>query len=132
MDTYIDSSDYIKSPKPDGYRGVHLIVHPGFKNPKYAPWNARRVEIQIRTQLQHTWATAVETVDMFYGQNLKIGGGDSKWRRFFALCSTVFALEEHTPIVPGTSGNEEQVAAEILTLSRDLDPFRKMEGGKLR
>lgn len=130
MASYIDSSDYINSPKQDGYRGVHLIVHPRFKNPKYTPFNARRIEIQIRTQLQHTWATTVESVDMFYGQSLKIGGGDSKWRRFFALCSTVFALEERTPIVPGTPGNKERVAAEILRLTRELDPFRIMEGWK--
>jgi len=128
---YVGSSDYIGSPKPDGYRGVHLIVHPVFKNPRYAIWNTRRIEIQIRTRLQHAWATTVESVDMFNSENLKVGRGDPKWRRFFALCSSVIALQEEAPIVPDTSRNEKELAREISQLATDLDPFLKMQGWKV-
>lgn len=100
--SYVDSLDYIKSPKPDGYRGIHVIVRPEFSDPKYSGRNSHRIEIQLRTSLQHAWATTVESVDMFHSQSIKTGGGDLKWRRFFALCSTVIAIGERSMIIPGT------------------------------
>jgi ppGpp synthetase/RelA/SpoT-type nucleotidyltranferase len=63
--------DYIQRPKPDGYRSVHLIFR--FRSPisKRAVFNGQRIEIQIRSKLQHIWATAVETAQVFTGQALK-------------------------------------------------------------
>ena len=43
--------DHIATPKPSGYRGLHLI----------ARRDGRLVEVQLRTGLQHVWAQAVET-----------------------------------------------------------------------
>jgi ppGpp synthetase/RelA/SpoT-type nucleotidyltranferase len=40
-----------------------------------SPWNRLWIEIQLRTSLQHAWATAVETVDAFTNENLKFGAG---------------------------------------------------------
>lgn len=54
-------SDYIENPKPSGYRGKHFI----FKK------DGMFVEIQLRTNLQHLWATSVETTDTFRGASLK-------------------------------------------------------------
>ena len=62
------------------------------------------IEVRIRTHLQHAWATAVEIVDTFTGQSLKsalkTNIGDKDWRRFFALASNMFAIEEVSPQVP--------------------------------
>jgi hypothetical protein len=47
-------------------------------------------EIQLRSRLQHAWATTVETVDTFTRQAIKTGGGKAEWRRFFFADTEVF------------------------------------------
>jgi len=107
--------DYIKNPKPDGYRSVHLIYR--FYSPSHEKkhFNGQRIEIQIRSKLQHTWATAVETAQVFTGQALKskVKRATDDWLRFFALTSTAFALREESPIVPGTPANREDLILEL-------------------
>src|SRR5258707_229127 len=66
-----DAFDYIKRPKPEGYRSVHLIFRFQSPSPEKKTFNGQRIEIQIRSKLQHAWATAVETAQLFTGQALK-------------------------------------------------------------
>lgn len=66
-----------------------------------AEFNGLRIEIQIRSRLQHAWATAIETIDTFTNQAIKSGLGDPEWRNFFALCSSAIAAEEKSAAVPG-------------------------------
>jgi len=40
------------------------------------------IEIQIRSKLQHIWATAVETVGFFTGQAIKSNEGEKEWNDF--------------------------------------------------
>ena len=68
------SKNYLDSPKPDGYRGVHLIYR--YQNPIATEYNGLSLELQLRTHLQHAWATAVETMGTFLGQALKSGQGE--------------------------------------------------------
>jgi ppGpp synthetase/RelA/SpoT-type nucleotidyltranferase len=50
---------YIDHPKPEGYRSHHISIK--FTGPdEEEAYNRQRIEIQIRTRLQHAWATAVE------------------------------------------------------------------------
>ncbi|MFH1447171.1 MAG: RelA/SpoT domain-containing protein, partial [Chloroflexota bacterium] len=51
--------DYIKEPKSDGYRSVHLVFK--YKNDRAHEYKGLLVELQLRTKIQHAWATAVET-----------------------------------------------------------------------
>lgn len=81
--------DYIKEPKEDGYRGYHLMGK--FKNDT---GSAMSIELQIRTRLQHDWATTLEIVDLFTGQALKSNQGDEEWREFFSSVSEQFAIME--------------------------------------
>ena len=60
----------------------------------------RRVEVQIRTFLQHTWATAVEAVGAYRGENMKGGEGNSDWLRLFSLMSGEFAATENCALPP--------------------------------
>jgi hypothetical protein len=92
--------DYIASPKPDGYRGIHVVLNHIGTGPK-AVFSGLRVEIQIRTKIQHAWATAVEVVDTLTGQNLKLGLGDDRWRRFMLLAAGVLARQEGCPLPAG-------------------------------
>jgi ppGpp synthetase/RelA/SpoT-type nucleotidyltranferase len=56
-----DDFDYILQPKSDGYRSVHLVFRYRSSSATRAIYNGQRIEIQIRSKLQHLWATAVET-----------------------------------------------------------------------
>ena len=56
--------DYISETKESGYRGVHIIYK--YHSPEKPQYDGLYVEIQLRTRLQHLWATAVETVDFFF------------------------------------------------------------------
>ena len=90
--------NYITNPKESGYRSVHLIYK--FNNPTDKETDGLLLEIQIRTELQHSWATAVETMSTFLGTNLKFGQGQPKWLNYFALTSSAFSFLENTPQVP--------------------------------
>lgn len=95
----VSSKDYIEKPKSDGYRGIHLIFR--YKNERTPEYDGLHVELQFRTQLQHAWATAVETMGTFLGQGLKSGQGESLWREFFSRVGAAFAHIENAPAVPG-------------------------------
>lgn len=97
--------DYLDSPKPDGYRGIHLVFKyenlPSLKSPVGDKYDGMLIEMQVRTKLQHTWATAVETVGIFRDEALKSGKGSDDWLKFFALVSASFAKLEGTAPIPG-------------------------------
>jgi ppGpp synthetase/RelA/SpoT-type nucleotidyltranferase len=67
--------DYIASPQRSGYRGVHLVYRYFSDSDKTKDWKGLKVEMQLRTNLQHAWATAVETVGTFTNQALKSSQG---------------------------------------------------------
>lgn len=94
-----DSRDYILSPKKSGYRSIHLVYR--YNNPSAPDYNNLLVELQIRTRLQHAWATAVETMGTFLNHALKSSEGPEEWLEFFALCGSAFAHLEDMPPVPG-------------------------------
>lgn len=119
---FVKVYDYVSSPKPDGYRGVHLVYKYRSGSKSHSIYNGHRIEIQLRSRHQHTWATAVEMAETFTGQALKtnVGRIDAAWRRFFALMATVFAIRERRPLVPGTPSNQPELFGEIRDLSRKL------------
>lgn len=116
---------YIEMPKPGGYRCHHMIYK--FQGDGASEvLNGRRVEIQIRTQLQHAWATAVEAVGNFRGEELKAGKGDTDWLRLFELMSAEFALVERCPQPAGLPEHYDRVR-EIRDLNAKLSAAPMME-----
>jgi ppGpp synthetase/RelA/SpoT-type nucleotidyltranferase len=111
-------SDYISKPKLDGYRGVHLIMK--YQSGTKSEYNGQKIEIQIRSALQHAWATSVETCQTFTGQALKskIKKASDTWLRFFALMSSAIALREKRPIVPGTPDDRAKLRDELSAIER--------------
>lgn len=93
--------DYIEKPQQSGYRGIHLVYR-YFSDKQKMAYNDLKVEIQLRSQYQHAWATAVETVGTFVKQALKSSIGEPDWLRFFSLMGSVIALRETSPLVPST------------------------------
>lgn len=105
-------NDYIQNPKTSGYRSYHMAYM--FQSDKKETYNKNMlIEIQFRTRLQHTWATAVEVMGIYTKSNLKSSQGDKEILRFFVLVSSVFAIMENTPTCPGTSKNYDDLIKEI-------------------
>lgn len=84
--------DYIQKPKESGYRSVHLV----YKYEKNVPFDSQcRIEIQLRTKIQHAWATAVEVIGTYLRQPLKQSFGDQELLDLFKEVSKVFILLEN-------------------------------------
>lgn len=96
--TLVSEYDYVQNPKESGYRSIHLIYKYKLRNP--SPYEGLQIELQLRTRLQHAWATAVETMGTFLKHSLKSSEGPDEWLDFFALVSSAFAHNERTPLVP--------------------------------
>ena len=108
----VREDDYIRNPKASGYRSLHRIYT--FQSDKKEPHiRNMTIEIQFRTHLQHIWAAAVETMKVFTGYNVKSGDGPAEIKRFFALVSSLFAIQEKQRIVPETQNNIDDLIEEI-------------------
>ena len=86
--------DYIKNPRTSGYRSVHLVGKFSNENDVFRP-----VELQIRTKVQHSWATAVEIVDLFTKDSIKTNEGTKEWSDLFRHASEVLSLFDENPFV---------------------------------
>ena len=102
----LKESDYIKNPKPNGYRSLHLVLEikvPTLKGVRLVP-----VEVQLRTSAMNFWASiehqmiykskeivSVETreqmriyaetvnqMDVYFGE-LRASQGDSCWEKIY-------------------------------------------------
>ena len=108
----------MKEPKDTGYRCIHLIYC--YYSDKNDRFNGLKIEIQVRTKIQHAWATAVETIDTFTKQSLKTNNGQDDWRRFFVLMSSYMALTEKTALVPNTPTNKNSLKVELKEYAKRL------------
>lgn len=105
--------NYIDAPKPSGYRSIHFIYKFISDN---NDTNGMKVELQIRTKLQHCWAMAVETAGLVTSTPLKSSLGSDEWLDFFKVVSSLFAIKEHLPILAGhvKSGYDMKALMKIL------------------
>ncbi|HEU4760515.1 MAG TPA: RelA/SpoT domain-containing protein [Dehalococcoidia bacterium] len=117
--------DYIRQPRDSGYRGVHLIYR--YYSDKKTTYNGLKIEMQIRSPLQHAWATAVETVGTFIQQALKSSQGEEEWLRFFALMGTAIANRERTAPVPYTPTDRKELVRQLRRCANALDIERKLK-----
>ncbi len=105
--------DYHHRPKEDGYRGIHLIFRTS---------NSRMVEIQLRTELEHIWATAVEIYGTLKMISFKTGQGDTQWKEFFKYLSSFFALHEGFPVLEEHNKfNKKQITSKLKKIIKDLN-----------
>lgn len=119
------SKDYIQSPKPDGYRSLHLVVKFRTNYKRISHCNGLRVEIQIRSKMQHAWAMAVETASAVTNQALKSGSGADEWKRFFLLVGALIAYNEGTQLVCNL--DLESLRREASDLARSLKVITLLE-----
>lgn len=110
--------DYIYRPKRDGYRGVHLVY-------KLSSEPSIFLEIQVRSVLQHIWATAVEVFGTLKNSSFKSGFGDKDWLEFFKFLSSCFALKEGTSVLK----EHEHLSIEEITreVKRHIEELKVIE-----
>ena len=125
--------DYISSPQSSGYRSYHAIYQIPERGISY------RIEVQIRTHLQHLWATGVEAVGEVYGLEYKspdvrasLEGEAQKRDRFLMLSSHLFAREEGRPGVPDVADDLAVVRHDVGVICESthlLDDLRAARSG---
>lgn len=125
--TLVNEKDYITSPKQDGYRGFHLVYC--YASDRAGEFSGLHVELQLRTALQHAWATAVETVDAFMGESIKAGRPTEDWGGFFRLASAAFALQERAAPPEAHRGRGyDEVVADLRVSESGLQVAAKLRG----
>lgn len=76
--------DYVTNPRSSGYRGVHV----------WTRYHDRRIEVQLRTELQHEWAKLVEDLVVLTGTDYKSGDGPKVVHEWLRRLSELYALIE--------------------------------------
>ncbi len=123
-DSFHSITDYVKEPKADGYRSIHLLsrydsLEDGYKN--------LRVETQIRTELQHAWAVIVEVYDLISHQAIKNGIGNPKDIECLSLLSQLIAIKENSPLINGLPNKSEDIINDFHKLDNELNFFNKLD-----
>ncbi|MEK6940643.1 MAG: RelA/SpoT domain-containing protein [Nanoarchaeota archaeon] len=122
-----NQKDYVHFPKEDGYRGLHLVYN--YQSDKNrVVFNDLKIEIQIRTKLQHLWATGIETIDFITQQAMKFGKGRSEWSEFFLLVSSAFSDLEGYPFLENTPNNKDELYRRIKEKEDELKAIDKLKG----
>ena len=87
-------------------------------------YNGYFVEVQLRSKVQHAWATTVEIVDTFTDQALKSSKGTQDWLKFFRMASAEFARLEKCP--PGAHVEGIDTHAELSRLAHQLNVVKRL------
>jgi hypothetical protein len=120
----VKEDDYISEPKRSGYRSIHRVYR--YASDRSSTYNGLQIEVQMRSQLQHAWATAVETVGTFLQQSLKASQGSDDWLRFFALMGSAVARLENAQLVPDTPTSRTGLIRDLKHYIECLDVDRKL------
>lgn len=119
--------DYIKVPKPDGYRSLHQVFK--YTNKKHPELNGLRIELQLRTKLQHSWATAVETLGIVEKSSFKTGEGSDHFKCFFKLSSALFSMDEGQPVLEEYRDmHRTDLVKKLTSLEEELQIYTKLKG----
>ena len=102
--------DYIRAPKPSGYRSLHITFKYRATTP--SPYDGINLELQVRTQKQHLWASAVEITGLESGAHHKYDKGDPRWTDFFIASAELIARHEGGPHSSEYLGLHDNVISE--------------------
>lgn len=120
----IRESNYL-TPKESGYGGIHLIYSCFDEREDKFPWKKTKIEVQLRTELQHAWATSLEIIDTLENIKLKTSNeGHAEWRRFFYIAGCLVAHDEKACIL--TKDKFEEYQKELSTLELELGVRKKL------
>lgn len=93
LKTNRDKYDYIKAPKPDGYRGIHDVYEYNVGSEEGQHLKGLRIELQYRTEVQNAWSTTNEIIAHITegASEPKYHRGDPRYLNLMALASEVLA-----------------------------------------
>jgi ppGpp synthetase/RelA/SpoT-type nucleotidyltranferase len=109
-----DAYNYIENPKQSGYRGIHDVFEYRSKQSGKSKaaggekWNGLNIEIQYRTKVQHSWATALEICDRYTENHGKFSNAPADYLRYFQVASELLArkYEGMTSCLQGESSKK--------------------------
>ncbi|VVA47442.1 GTP pyrophosphokinase YwaC [Serratia ficaria] len=121
--------DYLTEPKPTGYRGIHRI-YDCYQNEQSHAWKGFNIEVQLRTKLQHLWATTIEVVDLCEGKTLKTNPfeAEPKWSEFFYIMSEFLAEEDG--FISMDNKKKQAYKERLLTLNDAIGAYGKLASFK--
>ncbi|EKO3519529.1 RelA/SpoT domain-containing protein [Vibrio fluvialis] len=130
-----DIDDYIAAPKPNdcGYRSLHIIYR--YEHSSGKKFN---IEAQLRTKLQHLWATTVEIVDILEQTKIKTHSHspDSekseiqiKWEELLSIMSSYIAHLEGAIYL--SEENKIKLSHRLKQLNQDLNADTRLESFKI-
>lgn len=124
----LEKYDYIKHPKPTGYRGVHDVYEYDVNSDVGKALTGLYVEIQYRTLVQHAWATAVEVIGFITESQPKFQAGDKRFERAMALASEILARTQEASMGPFPDLPDRDVVASFLAADKELGLLEMLRG----
>jgi len=130
-----DIDDYITNPKPNdcGYRSLHVIYRYD-----HASGKSFNIEAQLRTRLQHLWATTVEIVDILEGTKIKTHSHSPdedkeklqvQWEELLSIMSQYIADAEGA--IALSNGNRAQFSNRLIELNREINALSRLRSFKI-
>ena len=123
-----DKYDYIKHPKPTGYRGIHDVYEYDVGSESGQHLKGLYIEIQYRTLVQHAWATAVEVIGFITESQPKFQHGDVRYLTAMSLASEILARAHERQNGPHPDIADKDLLVQFLTLDHDLGLLQTLRG----
>lgn len=127
--------DYISTPKANdcGYRSLHVIY-------RYDHASGKRfnIEVQLRTSLQHLWATTVEIVDILERTKIKTHSHSPneykndlqiKWEELFSIMSRYIADVEGA--IELSKEEKSQFSIRLRELNNEINALGRLKTFKI-
>ena len=123
-----DKYDYIQYPKGTGYRGIHDVFSYNVNSPTGRHLEGLLIELQYRTLVQHSWATAVEIIGFITENQPKFERGDNRYLRAMSLASDILARAHEGLKGPNDSLSDLEVVEKFLEIDNEINLVRTLKG----
>ena len=120
--------DYIVAPKDTGYRGVHEVMQRHVASKSGAEWNGLKFEVQLRTAVQHAWATAVEIYDDTQASRFKFEASANPAYEQFLIASEIFARVHENRMGCLSAKSDEELADRFTELENQTHTVTMIHG----
>jgi putative GTP pyrophosphokinase len=123
-----DKYDYIKKPKTTGYRGIHDVYSYNVNSSTGRHLEGLLIELQYRTLVQHSWATAVEIIGFVTENQPKFERGDDRYLRAMSLASDILARAHENMLGPNNDLSDKDLVERFLKIDDEIHLMRTLKG----